>query len=325
MSMWTEFDKKVGELGAKVSDLDKLKDRLQGIPEKLAGIQTNLVSIQENSKKLHDKGTQDEIKKKVESLNKILERVSKTKEVTEPMINKLEEAVKTLENYATTKTENAELPIGLADMQLPAEKSVVNKSTAVQQAVPNTNTNTNADTNTNIVTPNITPRGSPLNTPEKKEPTTTPLDKNGRPMIPNTNKNSPRKFIPAPPAGKDGNQIVQTAASTPNLNESTLTGTEVVEAPQSGELKRVPSYAEMAAKTPNANVQRGPPASNTRSKTGPKLGGYYSSKKYSKRRPHKKAHKKSHKKATKKSHKKATKKSHKKAQKKNTKSRKLRK
>jgi hypothetical protein len=300
--MWAEFDKKVGELFERASDLDILKDRLQGIPERLGTIQTNLVTIQENSKQLHDKGTQDEIKKKVESLNKILGKISKTKDVTDPMINRLEEAVKTLETFATKKLTDDEA-VGNNSTLSPATKSVVNKSTAVQPA---------------IVTPDNASRSTPLNTSGKNTSpeSTTPIGKNGRPMIPNPKKKSPRKFIPGPPPPSIDTtyNIGDKGPPAPAPTDMTLTGSEVVE----------DNNAE-------SNIwERGAqgPYKGTRSQTNPpnlKTGGYYSNKKYSKRRPHKKAHKKSHKKASKKSHKKASKKSHKKAQKKNTKSRKHRK
>ena len=275
-NLWVEFDKKIAALGTKADELEQMKGKLQNIPERLVNVKAQIKKLRESAQGLASKSLrteiQKDIQKKVEDLDKIFKKLESTKTTSDPILAKLETALGELENYTVVKDSEIKQPEGTPEMKpmsvTPAAKPAVGPVTsAAKPAV-------------GPVTPAAKPAVGPV-TPAAKpaaKPAAGPVTPPSNPATKPNSVLSSKSPAFKPGAGPKQSAVMQ--ASQPAFKPGAGPNQPAV---KKATLKNTPK-----------------PAWNPSTKPTIKLGGYFSSKKYSKKKNMKKQHKsKKHKKSKK--------------------------
>jgi hypothetical protein len=98
--LWIEFDKKVGELESKASNLEQLKGKLAAIPQRLQTVKAKTEALVKNAKETVTATLKKDMTQKVANLDKILTRINTTEsELSGKTATDLEGAIKALEDY----------------------------------------------------------------------------------------------------------------------------------------------------------------------------------------------------------------------------------
>mgnify|MGYP006079305423 CR=1 FL=1 len=110
-NLWIEFDKRIAALGTKADELDTIKGRLEGIPQRLINVKAQVKILRESAQGIASKSVKTQIQKdiseKVKTLDNIFKKLEKTKTTSEPMLGNLEKALVDLENYTNTNGINS--------------------------------------------------------------------------------------------------------------------------------------------------------------------------------------------------------------------------
>merc|ERR1711871_304903 len=118
--LWIEFDKKVGELESKASNLEQLKGKLAAIPQRLQNVKAKTEALVKNAKETVTATLKKDMAQKVANLDKILTRINTTEsELSGKTATDLEGAIKALEDY-TAGTVAAVAPAAQAQGNKPA-------------------------------------------------------------------------------------------------------------------------------------------------------------------------------------------------------------
>lgn len=118
--LWIEFDKKVGELESKASNLEQLKGKLAAIPQRLQNVKAKTEALVKNAKETVTATLKKDMAQKVANLDKILTRINTTEsELSGKTATDLEGAIKALEDY-TAGTVAAVAPTAQAQGNTPA-------------------------------------------------------------------------------------------------------------------------------------------------------------------------------------------------------------
>ena len=118
--LWIEFDKKVGELELKASNLEQLKGKLAAIPQRLQNVKAKTEALVKNAKETVTATLKKDMAQKVANLDKILTRINTTEsELSGKTATDLEGAIKALEDY-TAGTVAAVAPSAQTQANTPA-------------------------------------------------------------------------------------------------------------------------------------------------------------------------------------------------------------
>ena len=118
--LWIEFDKKVGELESKASNLEQLKGKLAAIPQRLQNVKAKTEALVKNAKETVTATLKKDMAQKVANLDKILTRINTTEsELSGKTATDLEGAIKALEDY-TAGTVAAVAPSAQTQANTPA-------------------------------------------------------------------------------------------------------------------------------------------------------------------------------------------------------------
>ena len=103
-NLWADFDKKISELSTKADELDGLRVRLEQLPERLKLIKDKTETLLLSAKGTMSESLKKEIAKKVQALDAIFNKLQSTKNVSEPLLQKLEGELKNLEDFADSSS-----------------------------------------------------------------------------------------------------------------------------------------------------------------------------------------------------------------------------
>jgi len=98
-NLWADFDKKISELSTKADELDGLRVRLEQLPQRLVVIKQQTEVLLRSAKGAMSESLKKEIAKKVVALDKIFKKLEGTKNMSEPLLQKLEGELQKLEDF----------------------------------------------------------------------------------------------------------------------------------------------------------------------------------------------------------------------------------
>jgi len=98
-NLWADFDKKISELSTKADELDGLRVRLEQLPQRLVVIKQQTEVLLRSAKGAMSESLKKEIAKKVVALDKIFKKLEGTKNLSEPLLQKLEGELQKLEDF----------------------------------------------------------------------------------------------------------------------------------------------------------------------------------------------------------------------------------
>lgn len=283
-NLWADFDKKISELSTKADELDGLRVRLEQLPQRLVVIKQQTEVLLRTAKGTMSDSLKKEIAKKVEALDKIFKKLEGTKNLSDPLLQKLEGELQKLEDFTKSSAvkidERAQKQTGntldamgdnasLADSALFQEKPVdvipppveklldlgpPTKSVWVKDPDPPAGTN-------NLVNPG----------PPKLNPNAKPYEP------PNANDKKPKNANGKKPPPPKGNKYTALTGSSAN----------------SGVPKNIQGNTRSARENGgrasfSQGEGEGKPAWDLSTKPTIKLGGFLSSKKYSHKRRNRK-------------------------------------
>ena len=260
-NLWVEFDKKISALGSKADELEQMKGKLQNIPERLINVKAQIKKLRESAQGLVSKSVRTEIQKDIQK--------------------KVEELDKIFKKLESTKTTSDPILLKLETALGELESYTTVKDNEIKQ-------------------PEGTPgmKSTPV-TPAAK-PVAPPLSPAAKPVVPPV---TPAAKPVAPPVTPAAKPVVKTTPVLSSKSPEFKPGSgpkqpAVIQASQPAFKPGAGPNQTAVKNATSKNTQK--PAWNPSTKPDIKLGGYFSHKKYSKKRHMKKQDKsKKHKKKTK--------------------------
>ena len=279
-NLWIEFDKRIAALGTKADELDTIKGRLEGIPQRLINVKAQVKILRESAQGIASKSVKTQIQKdiseKVKTLDNIFKKLEKTKTTSEPMLGNLEKALVDLENYTNTNGINSS-PENTPEMNKPNRNGPLpgweskNRRPPPPPPFPRTNNPQFPNNNSSQLSSKVSP--NQVAGPFQVKPED--LDRTRLKTAP-----PPRLTKVSPNQGVGPFQVKPGDLDQTRLKKPIPLAPKNTQGPGQTELKEKVEERKSRKKQSNAIKDR--PPWNSSQKPKDRLGGFYSSKKYSK-------------------------------------------
>ena len=296
-NLWADFDEKITELSTKADELDGLRVRLKKLPDRLTLIKKQTETLLLSAKVTMSESLKKEIAKKVQALDAIFNKLQSTKDLSEPLLQKLEGELKNLEDFADSSSvkmdERAQKQSGNTLDNMDANKSSADSALFQEKRklldlVPPANSDYVNPIGTNTI---ATPAPNTTITP--KQVTTTPVNKPGPP------EGTKYDYL-AKKAAAQAAEVAKAKAAKAAIakQEAEVAKAKAAEVAKAKAAKA--AIAKQATTTPENNnaeyfaALNTPPTTNSTKKqrapwnSSTKVGGFLSSKKYSHKRRNRK-------------------------------------